>query len=416
VNNRPGLRRGWAVLAGGCGLVALMFWLRQAAPKASDQAQAPVQALVPAAASAPSIALAAVAPDTTAARAMREPRPRRRDAAPGEFDLCGIGWRPGEPVQQAERPDARPDVADQASPAAAAAPAFRLPAALGDDALALAMPRILQALASSGDVRHQAAALLLGGGVSATARADAQGQADRLRLLAQLALTSANPVVMQWALQACAAAASSAPCNGLSARHWLRIAPDNLAPWLYLLAQEPMALDEALHGMALSRRVDFSVQRLPAVVDQIWPDDLPPYLREVMAERLVGIEVAQPTHWTALLRACDSTLLADANRHQQCTAIAEVMVGPDSDLPALTLGSSLGQRLGWPPDRVAALRAEAVLLAGIRAEQLKQPYSCASLLHGWVHRMVVDDVGELAWLRLRQQAHLDVQADTAAGR
>ena len=354
-------------------------WPAVSAPAASSNAAAAVGVVARGAApasvpkslptSAPVVAISAPSPDNNL------------------LDLCGIGWR-----RVADRV-----AADPTDPASLHAD---LPADWATQALTTAWPSLLQALAASPDVRQQAAAVLLD---------PAADRADTPRRLASLARVSGDPAVLQWAVQACSAAGVQPSCPGLSARHWTRAEPGNLAAWLQLSAQEPLARDEALHGMAQAHQLDLGWLRLAAVVDSAVPADWPAALRVDLAVMLMGLDLARGHglgHWSVLTKACDTTAVQNANRRQTCEAIATTLVCQDNHLLAFKLGLGMGRRLGWPAQR---LQADDQLQALMQAhpQQLaavQQPYSCAAVARSRSYLADVNRLGEIGWLRAQARA------------
>jgi hypothetical protein len=57
------------------------------------------------------------------------------------------------------------------------------------------------------------------------------------------------------------------------------------------------------------------------------------------------------------MAACTGAALADANRRQACEAAATTLTERSDSLLPVVMGAAIGRRLGWPDDRVDALRA-----------------------------------------------------------
>ena len=261
------------------------------------------------------------------------------------------------------------------------------------------------ALAASPQARQRAAGLLMAQPWPPGPAGRASLPPESLQALVALGVQSGDATALHWALAACAAAREAPVCQGLSARHLVRVAPTNLVSWLRLLAQEPAALDEALHGMARAETVDLGWLRWAATVAAALPDALAPELRLQIVGELVSRDMAG--NWPsfdALLRACGEPALADANRRQLCQAIAQSMVGQSRELITQRIGIALGTRLAWPAERLAALRAEGdppgsplpLWLAPGLAPQ------CAVVLQQqWLAG--VEQWGELGWLRQQRK-------------
>lgn len=225
--------------------------------------------------------------------------------------------------------------------------------------------------------------------------------------LVALALASADPVVLEWAVTVCAADPVQAACQGLSARAWAQAQADNLLAWLPLLGQQAQAQEEALQAMASARRVDSAWMRWVALVLAARPEGLAPPLRLDFDMRLVALAIATPlqTGWLALLQACRDEALSDARRRSQCGQIAQRLVERGRELMAVGIGQALGTRLGWPADRAQAHKA------------LQQAAAVASL--GWLlppdladcrapllehHLLEMDRLGEVGLARQALQA------------
>lgn len=336
-------------------------------------------------------AVLAVAAGSTAqsAASMAPGSPRKPLVKPGEVDICGIGIRSGEALAV---PDAAPD-------ASASLPQLTIaPQRLVETGLPELWRRLGEAMRNSLDPRQQAAALIM--------NLPADGKYFHAAVvgeqLRQLALRSKDPLILQWAFSRCRAN-EGANCPHALARQWVRTEPGNLMSWLALLADEPAAQAEALHGMALARFVDIRAGQLQYQVDTAIPDDMPPYLRMSAVIQAVGVDAALLANLSALSRLCGASATADANRYQQCDAIAHVMVDHGRDLLTLAFGRRLAERLGWPADRLRQLNDEVASLSGLAAAKpgidLAQPYSCESIasLRQWVKSLAVN--GELGWLR-----------------
>ena len=266
--------------------------------------------------------------------------------------------------------------------------------------LAAAWERSARQLQGSPEARQRAAGLLMGRLPSHLPGAVPAPPAD-VTSLVSLALASSDPTALLWAVNACAAQASQAACQGLSPRIWVAAEPDNLLAWLPLLAREPQAREEALQGMAQARRADGGWMRWAAVVNAARPADLSAELRLAFGSRLLSRAAALPIPaWQGLLAACKDDALADARRRGQCDQIARLMVDQGRELVTVYLGYAIGKGLGWPPEREQdhqALRSAARQLG----PDLLGPGSssdCDALrLDHWLER--VESSGEVELLR-----------------
>jgi predicted PhzF superfamily epimerase YddE/YHI9 len=59
-----------------------------------------------------------------------------------------------------------------------------------------------------------------------------------------------------------------------------------------------------------------------------------------------------------LMQHCDTTAVRDGNRLQVCADLAELMAKRSTSLLDMAIGQALGARVGWPSERLQALRQE----------------------------------------------------------
>ena len=254
-----------------------------------------------------------------------------------EREVCGVGWF---------RVDA------QGVPLVAAA---RI---VGRIDLPSGRREWVDALRSDRSERAQAVAALL----------DALGPGASVDLaghVAEIASRSADPVLYGFALRTCKTSSDESPCRLLSPAQWARLDPGNAAPWIELLSRagakiDPTVRDEAMHRIATSDRNDGYYGRLPGVILEHAPTgDRNALIAWLLAVEVIGIEAAWPRNPAAIFATCNAGALADANRRQTCRAVADVMGERSDDSFDEAMGARLGERLGWPIDKVDRLRGEA---------------------------------------------------------
>jgi hypothetical protein len=64
---------------------------------------------------------------------------------------------------------------------------------------------------------------------------------------------------------------------------------------------------------------------------------------------------------------------------KECSAIAELLVGPGTTLLSFGLGGRLGERVGWPTERVHQIAAEREALLRILSDNEQNLWSCDTL-------------------------------------
>ncbi|MBV9891996.1 MAG: hypothetical protein JO090_14060, partial [Rhizobacter sp.] len=86
--------------------------------------------------------------------------------------------------------------------------------------------------------------------------------------------------------------------------------------------------------------------------------------------------------FTALMQICAGPTLDDANRQQSCEHAAQTLTEHSDSLSAIVAGASIGRRLGWPVERVDALRglplASADEASSTSTRSFDLPRSCSS--------------------------------------
>jgi len=299
----------------------------------------------------------------------------------------------GVAVAEVERGPAPDIVSRQAAapPTAAPAPApgarvcglqdvdggARIPQARRDAALALQ-----DAMAASPDERTQAAGLLLqmraAHGPEAAPMATA---ADApLHGLADLAARSSEPAVIAIALEACAE--RPAACGAAAPARWAELEPANAAPWLLLAHEAEASGDDAALAAAVARiaqasTLDWHDGDLAERALRAIPPGASALERTLDVHAIAGAreDWAAPAY-DGLVAWCTDD---DRRRAPACDAAAQLLVRHASRPAEARLGARLGRDLGWPAQRLQALRLQRDALgragAGLVAAD---DYGCAA--------------------------------------
>ena len=182
--------------------------------------------------------------------------------------------------------------------------------------------------------------------------ADSEGIADgeRQRLLATMAAATTDPRIYALAFRACSRS-SEVACKALSARRWAALDPGNAVPWLFLLNDAEQARDasgeqEAWFHVAASTRFDERFySRLQPILAAAGADPDDRRAAEVLSVKGIGISAAEPIDLRSLSKGCRGAALADANRAQLCTKVADLLFD-HSDAPTTRpFGASITKRL-----------------------------------------------------------------------
>ena len=226
--------------------------------------------------------------------------------------------------------------------------------------------------------------------------------------LVGLARSTADAQVYAWAYQACLGAQPEDPggCHQISVEQWARLDPGNATPWMHaadLAKQRGDAggLDEALFHVASADRQDSGWGRLAATILEHVPDGEEHLIGALMlATSAIGIDAAMLSPYLSVTEYCSVGALADANRHETCARIADVLADRSSTLMDQGIGRSLGRRLGWPSARLQALQDErdAIAETGIHraaARSKAEPRDCKAIVaeFDWMRQVAAE--GEL---------------------
>ncbi len=309
----------------------------------------------------------------------------RQDFGVEVWDLCGVGRVPVPP---------------RSSASGVHVPA-ELPPHLGEDAQAAARQQLLAAL-DAGGLRARA--------VAAVWRGLRRSKPDGNPELQALARGASDPVVVAWALAQCS---EREPCEGLSARDWVRLEPDNAAAWSLLLEKGRAQTPGVLEGLARARRYQLHFGVLAGTVLAAMPQGIAPYLQSNLLVEAYGVQatVGLPS-MQPLANLCRPAPPAGSPAHGVCDAVARVLADHSDTLLGHRIGLRMGELAGWPLAEVTRRRAQADAL-GFDALQInhEQPYDCPSVarVQAWTADMA--RMGELAALRQRARA-----ASAVAGR
>ena len=207
--------------------------------------------------------------------------------------------------------------------------------------------------------------------------------------LARMAAQSSDPRIYALAFHVCGQAGESgvAACRLISAEQWARLDPDNAVPWGFVAAAANKRIDtaavaEAMYRIAHARgsKVGFGV--LPSLVLAHAP-----HQEALLGSTFQVVSSAMDVEATWFARGayqtinqfCRAGATLDANRAQVCSQIADVMTTRSDTLMERTVGAGIGRRMGWPAERLDAIKEEDRVLTQVVADLLGDPVeqSCA---------------------------------------
>jgi hypothetical protein len=219
---------------------------------------------------------------------------------------------------------------------------------------------------------------------------DRQRAAALVERLAKRATATNEPRVYALAMQQCQWAKGAGSCALLNVDQWARVDDGNALPWLYILQRardrnDPAQVEEALHHIGAAARFEVASYAIAGrVADVAGATDVDVIAALLAAVDAVNIAASRIEPYAALNNVCKSASLADANRRQACERAAETLTDRSDSPMAVVAGAELGRGIGWPADRVDALRrlaysSSAMDEANARALGLAElPSSCGS--------------------------------------
>ncbi len=183
--------------------------------------------------------------------------------------------------------------------------------------------------------------------------------------LARLALSSQDPVAYAMALFGCRLNREDGACAQLSIARWTQLEPDNAVPWLHRVGEAAALKDEAALSAALlqaarAKTSDYHGSAVLTMAEHPAARELAEAPRLVYLSQLLGVYAAFPAPpYAAVSEACATDRMADPARRQACLDLASLMTERSRSALEHSLGTTIGERGGWPPDRVRRLREEA---------------------------------------------------------
>jgi hypothetical protein len=230
--------------------------------------------------------------------------------------------------------------------------------------------------------------------------------------LVQLAVGTKDPAALALAYTKCIKGvedfSSPGACPQLSLDDWARADADNAVPWLQLAAKARRENDVAAEAAAFAQAAQAHQYEsynwsLFSFAKAELPDDTTAADRWFLTAEVIGVEAAMPMPYLPLFQYCSRDALTDASVHQQCNALAELMVNKATTLSEFSMGKSLGARVGWPPERLDKmtqdLKASMQALNQMMPSDPEQQWSCNSVAHGNALMSQLNELGERALAR-----------------
>jgi hypothetical protein len=197
--------------------------------------------------------------------------------------------------------------------------------------------------------------------------------------------------------------ASQDACPQLTLDDWTRADADNAVPWLQLAARAHREGDGTAEAAAMAHAAQAHQYQsytwsVFSFAQAAMPKDLTPTDRWILTTQVIGVEAAMLAPYQPLFQYCSREVQSDIAVRRQCDALAELMVSKATTLLDLSVGKSLGARVGWPVERVDSLTQEVNAsmwaineMAGMDP---KQQWSCDGVARGNAYMSQLGELGE----------------------
>lgn len=232
--------------------------------------------------------------------------------------------------------------------------------------------------------------------------------------LARVAVSSRDPAVYALAFYRCnkagAATTADASCSLISAGNWAQLEPDNAIAWLYQASAvrgDERARDEAIFRASRAQASRLHWNSVGALTESRVMKQQPAETRGLLHSQAIGIHSAFALpDFRPVMSYCSPARTGDAARRQVCSDLAAVLTDRSTTVLELSIGTRLGARMGWPADRVAALRDRADAIQAQLSSQANRndSSSCRFLATLESHNADLYRYGELAAAERRIRA------------
>lgn len=375
----------WALVA--VSAILLIGWIllwKAHRPQSSSSVVRPVATRMPEEEHAPSVAAGPSRPASTL-----RPEAVPRSKLPDEVEVCGLGL-----IKRSEQgADGGRALAAQAEPQS--------------------LMRWLAQTAQSADERTRAVALRTS--AEFLAAHDPDAARDSMGQFLRLASVTRDPVVYAMAVQSCRAfgpRATVTQCQLISADQWTRVDPDNAIAWLHAAEAarargDFAARDEAWYRASRAKVLRDYAQVPTAALLNADTVGLSAAQKTLLAVHVIGVQAAWTIPGIGLTSdTCSPQAVLNANRHQICSALAELFATQPDSIFQISIAHQLGERVGWPKARLDALRDKGTALyAALRKEATADdPLSCKALNAARERATASVEHGEVAALLTRYSA------------
>jgi hypothetical protein len=223
------------------------------------------------------------------------------------------------------------------------------------------------ALLDSSDSHARAVGLLIRRFELLRAGSPVQAEESRDELV-QLAAGAGDPALYALAVGQCGKSSADADaagaCQRISLSEWARLDPDNAEPWIATAQAARARNDTQAEAVAFARAADThkieneSASLLSFGLAEL-PQGITPAEKMSLSIELIGFEAgwAGP-ELSEIGRYCSVEAVRRDETHKECDAVAELLVNHGGTILNLGLGVRIGERVGWPSERVKEILRE----------------------------------------------------------
>jgi hypothetical protein len=222
--------------------------------------------------------------------------------------------------------------------------------------------------------------------------------------LVQLAAATKDPAIFALAYIKCAKGGGDlASCPQFNFDDWVHSDADNAVPWLQLAAKARREGDGTAEAAAMAHAAQAHQYQtyswsVFSFAQSAMPNDVTATERWILTTQVIGVEAAMLAPYQPLFQYCSRDAQSDIAVHRQCNALAELMVGKAATLLDLSVGKSLGARVGWPAERVDGLtqetKASMWAINEMTGTDPKQQWTCDGVARGNAYMTLLAELGE----------------------
>ena len=243
------------------------------------------------------------------------------------------------------------------------------------------------ALLDSSDSHARAVGLLIRRFELLRAGSPVQAEESRDELV-QLAAGAGDPALYALAVGQCrkssADADTAGACQRISLSEWARLDPDNAEPWIATAQAASRRNDTQAEAVAFARAADThkidneSASLLSFGLAEL-PQGITPAEKMSLSIELIGFESAWGgPELSEIAHYCSVEALRGDETHKECDAVAELLVKHGGTILNLGLGVRIGERVGWPSDRVKEILREREALFRLIPDE-RHGWSCETV-------------------------------------